>query len=221
VWAWYSRYVQNEGVRTTTRWSPALSYESASQLARGWFERVALAMDLSDGIADLWFSPGEVDGYAFVPLSAADDVAREAEAMQHCVASYGDSVRNNRSRLWSVQRAGARVATLELGFICDEPLPSITQMKGPHNDRVALEVWIAARRWAASQNVTTPPNQNELWAPFPHRRWREQWRPYWLAKRGVPLWLPLAPSEDAFRDLMFGPDMQRARRRHRRALQFA
>jgi len=41
----------------------------------------------------------------------------------------------------------------------------------------------------------------EAKAPLDRRRWVELWRPYWLAKRRLPSWLPLAPSSKAIRDL--------------------
>jgi hypothetical protein len=31
--------------------------------------------------------------------------------------------------------------------------------------------------------------------------WLWLWRPYWLAKRRIPEWLPLAPSRDALETL--------------------
>ncbi|MEA2928746.1 MAG: hypothetical protein QOG38_1174, partial [Hyphomicrobiales bacterium] len=33
--------------------------------------------------------------------------------------------------------------------------------------------------------------------PLDAAAWRSLWRPYWLAKRRLPRWLPLAPSRDA------------------------
>jgi hypothetical protein len=34
-------------------------------------------------------------------------------------------------------------------------------------------------------------------APLDRASWVSLWRPYWLAKRRIPGWLPIAPSRDA------------------------
>ena len=37
--------------------------------------------------------------------------------------------------------------------------------------------------------------------PLVAAAWRSLWRPYWLAKRRLPTWLPLGPSRDALETL--------------------
>jgi hypothetical protein len=39
------------------------------------------------------------------------------------------------------------------------------------------------------------------------------WRPYWLAKRHIPDWLPLRPSWRVINFLKWGADHRRRRRR--------
>jgi hypothetical protein len=37
--------------------------------------------------------------------------------------------------------------------------------------------------------------------PLDRATWRSLWRPYWLAKRRIPEWLPIAPSRGALSTL--------------------
>ena len=45
-------------------------------------------------------------------------------------------------------------------------------------------------------HISTPPSESTL-APLDRATWQQLWKPYWLAKRKIPGWLPLAPSMDA------------------------
>jgi hypothetical protein len=38
-------------------------------------------------------------------------------------------------------------------------------------------------------------------APLDRSTWLSLWRPYWLAKRRIPEWLPIAPLRDALEAL--------------------
>jgi hypothetical protein len=38
-------------------------------------------------------------------------------------------------------------------------------------------------------------------APLDRTIWLSLWRPYWLAKRRIPPWLPMAPSRGALKAL--------------------
>jgi hypothetical protein len=37
--------------------------------------------------------------------------------------------------------------------------------------------------------------------PLDRETWVSLWRPYWLAKRRIPDWLPIAPSREALEAL--------------------
>ncbi len=123
---------------------------------------------------------------AFVPLDIADAIAEEARAMKNCLLNYGDAVAEDRSRLWSVRRDGRRIATLEVGFPGNDPLPMVSELSGPSNDRAPTEVWIVARRWLNAHNVEAMGYRGR-WNPDPYPRttWLRLWRPYWLAQRHV------------------------------------
>jgi hypothetical protein len=38
-------------------------------------------------------------------------------------------------------------------------------------------------------------------SPLSRAIWTELWKPYWLAKRRIPSWLPLVPTRDTLSDL--------------------
>jgi hypothetical protein len=204
---------------TGKAWRPALSFDTALDHSTGWIRRVELYLNLGDGaVGDMWLQPGSVDGYEFVPLTTAMAISEEANVMRHCVVDYGEIVAEGRSRVWSVRRDGARVATLEAGFLGDDPYPCIIQMNGADNAMAAPEVWLAARRWLNGHELpslgrkATPLDME----PLAREGWFRVWRPYWLAKRRIPHWLPLSPSRAALGELRYGRSRRRRYRMRRR-----
>ncbi|MEZ6022501.1 MAG: hypothetical protein R3C16_03580 [Hyphomonadaceae bacterium] len=162
------------------------------------------ALYLSDtAVADPWLEDGEVDGYSFVALRTYDDLNAEAAAMKNCVRNFASRLACNDERLWSVRKNGERVATLSLaGGI--GPLPYITELSLAENKDAPLDMWLAARRWMQAQDASVGADPSRLefrQAQFNAQVWRRLWRPYWLAKRCVPDWLPLRPNETKFYDL--------------------
>ncbi|MBP6013602.1 MAG: PcfJ domain-containing protein [Alphaproteobacteria bacterium] len=220
LWAWCSRHCVFDGVLAfERRWGPAMQFETAVDVARGWFRRVNLHMYLGDQcIEDTWLAPGVVDGYEFVALRSAADIAEEAAAMKHCVADYVDSIAHDCCRIWSMRRDGIRVATVEVGRPTEDPLPAIAQLKAAHNGIVGTEVWLIARRWLNAHDPLAISRPARAWGTVPLDRcaWRKTWRYYWLSKKCIPSWLPLTPSYDAMSQLMYGERTQRHRRQRRR-----
>jgi hypothetical protein len=151
----------------------------------------------------MWLEPGLFDGLAFVPLDTIEAITAEGSAMQHCVASYVDKIAREECRIWSVQRDGERVATVEVCLPWDGPVPYVAQLKAKHNASLPAEVWLAARAWLSAQDVARlHPNLRRRPLRLDRRVWIETWRPYWLAKRRFPGWLPLAPSRGAITRLL-------------------
>jgi hypothetical protein len=65
-----------------------------------------------------------------------------------------------------------------------------------------VEVWRAARRWLHAQDANAVGARMDFKdRNFGAPTWRAFWRPYWLAKRAIPSWLPLAPNEATFLEL--------------------
>jgi hypothetical protein len=204
LWAWYAALPHGTAKVATDRgWTPDLQFNAALRAASTWHERVELYLELGDSILDdPWLTPSHDSGYDFVPLLSAAEMEQEAAAMQNCLISYGYTVSHARSRLWSVRRAGTRVGTLEVARSQDWPLPNIVQLRGALNAPVDMDVWLAARRWVHAQDRPGPvPVCKSYTQGFQAAHWQAMWRPYWLAKRHFPAWLPLNPARSAFQDL--------------------
>jgi hypothetical protein len=202
LFAWFSARPGTRGHAGIERpWAPAMHFAAAGLAADGWLRRRALELNIGDApIADIWLKPASVDGYDFVPLRSAVEIAEEASAMRNCLHTYGPAIAHNRVRLWSVRKSGRRVATLS---VHRDPLPYIEQLRAAENEPISVAVWRAAGQWLYRQE----PSATDVWypewntAPLDRLAWISLWRPYWLAKRRIPAWLPLTPSRTALREL--------------------
>ena len=205
LWSWFSIHPGTVGHQIIERpWLPAMHLKTALEAVDEWRMRVTLHVNLGEApLADPWLTPGCVYNYEFVPLRGADDIVAEAAAMKNCLNSYGYNVAHNRSRLWSVRMNGGRVATLRLAQYLSDPLIVIRELKGERNQDVSVEVWWAARQWLHQHDLPAIDTKWRVWgeAPLDPNAWRSLWRPYWLAKRRLPAWLPLAPSRKALEAL--------------------
>jgi len=206
LWAWFSTEPSvraNEFI--TRKWSAEIELKAALTAADDWYETVQLYVFLGDRqIDDVYLKPGNVNGFDFRPLRSAEEVAVEAKAMRNCVRTYGDELASGRARLWSVQRRGARVATLCTGWRRGNPLPSILDLMLSRNRLAPPEIWLAARKWLNGQELMLLSRwRKKGWpdASLDRAMWIELWRPYWLAKRCFPEWLPLRSSVDALYNL--------------------
>jgi hypothetical protein len=198
LWAWFSvQPATHAHALIERRWTPEMRIMPALAAANEWRTLIDLHVNLGcQPIADMWLHPGQVAGYDFRPLGSITAIADEANAMRNCVHTYGYHLAHNRSRLWSVRRDGERIATLKIGTGYGDPLPNIVELKGVGNTAVPREVWWAARRWLNMHDLSEidMAQRKRGTVPLDQAVWRSLWRPYWLAKRGIPEWLPLAPS---------------------------
>jgi hypothetical protein len=205
LWAWFSGRRPTFGHELIDRpWTPDVHFGPAVQASDAWQELFALHLNLGPRpIGDTWLRPAQVEGYDFMPLDCVAAVAEEAASMKNCVRTYGEDLACNQSRLWSVRRNGERVATLEVAAYYRDPLLNISEIKGPGNVDVSREVSWAARRWLHMHDLphieTGERRRSTL--TLDRATWQSLWRPYWLAKRGIPEWLPLSPSRDALWNL--------------------
>jgi len=210
LYAWYSGQPQTLAFSMMDKpWHPSMRFSSAFWNAVHWRETLGIYVHLGEApLADIWLAAATVEGFEFQPLRSAADLCVEARAMQNCVRLYGLRLRHNRVRLWSVRRQGERVATLEIGYGRVDPLLQITQIKGPKNTRVSEEVCWAARKWLHAHDLLATRPEQALWgsAPLDRALWIALWRPYWLAKRRLPPWLPLWSSDDALGRVWPGDD---------------
>ena len=205
LWAWYSGRPNTPAATfMRTSFNPAMDYKAAATAAFKWRERIGLYLLLGfRSLEDMWLSPATVDGFEFVPLKDAASIDAEAEAMQHCLRTYAESLARNTTRFWSVRRDGARVATLELQRSGNERVPGLGQVRLVRNGDPSHQVWTAAHRWLRGQEVRELDADACIWrAAVPERRrWQFLWKPYWMAKGRIPKWLPLVPTSDTLDDL--------------------
>ena len=201
LWLWFSGQPQTSGYALIDRpWTPGMHIGPALAAADAWHTTLALHLNLGLGpLADVWLRAARVDGYDFVPLHSIAAITEEAGAMRNCVRTYGDSLAHNRSRLWSMRWDGQHVATLRVAVAHGDPLLSIVELKGPGNAEAPVELWWAARRWLHMHDLPQIKTGQRDWntAPLDRALWMSLWRPYWLAKRRIPAWLPIVPSRRA------------------------
>ncbi|WP_246504392.1 PcfJ domain-containing protein [Bradyrhizobium agreste] len=205
LWAWFSSQPTTLGHDLIERpWTPDLRIDAARSAAENWRTVFALHTNLGRlPIADMWLRPGRMAGYEFVPLDGIAAITEEAKAMRNCLNSYGGDLAHNRSRLWSIRKDGERVATLRIARRYRDPLPNIVELEGPGNATASQELWWAARQWLHKHDLSQIDMRQHAWqtAPLDRESWVSPWRPYWLAKRRIPDWLPMAPSRKALEAL--------------------
>jgi hypothetical protein len=95
-----------------------------------------------------------------------------------------------------MRKGGQRIATLEVGNQGGQPFPYVGDLKAAGNKDAPLEAWWAAQRWLHTHDLPQLKTNRLEWdaVPLDRARWMALWKPYWLAKRRFPEWLPLAPS---------------------------
>jgi hypothetical protein len=208
LWSWFSLQPATFGHELIRRpWAPDMHMSPALAAVDDWRTMIALHMNLgSEPIADMWLQAGHMAGYDFLPLNTVSAINEEADAMRNCLKSYGYGVACNASRLWSVRQNGERVATLRLGRLSGrrrDPLPNIVELEGAGNVKAPKELWWAARQWLHTHDLPQINAEHRRWSSVPLDRatWLSLWRPYWLAKRRIPEWLPIAPSRAALEAL--------------------
>jgi hypothetical protein len=204
LWAWYSAHVSANAGFVTRPWHPSMRFETARAVAGDWRTRVALHLNIGTApISDTWLQPAIVGGFEFVPLDTGQVIADEAAAMNNCLCGYGPELAHNCSRLWGIRKDGTRVADVSIVTYGDDPLPSVGELRLANNKEAPLELWLIARTWLNGHDLRQVNMKRYEWGAMPldGRLWRSFWRPYWLAKRCFPAWLPLAPSRPALQSL--------------------
>jgi hypothetical protein len=99
-----------------------------------------------------------------------------------------------------MRRDGVRVATLQVARRGRDPLPNIVQLEAARNKGAGVELWWAARQWLDAHDLPRLETDARPWdtVPLDRATWVALWRPWWLAQRRIPEWLPLRPSRRVF-----------------------
>jgi hypothetical protein len=192
LWAWHCQQPDTPAGRLiSSRWTPDMSVGQALVLANDWAKNVFVHLNMDEApIDDMWATPANVDGFTFEPVRTASELIRKASTMNNCSRDYARTVGYGQSRIWTISKDGYDLAMLELQVTRGCPIPQIVQIHGSTNTGVPPEQWLAAGKWWVEHVDRT----YRMRAPRnPHRRprWIAMWRPYWLAKRSIPPWLPL------------------------------
>ena len=194
LWAWFSQHPETEGNRLIeTPWRIEMRY--GVDAAYAWLQRLRLELNFGgQPIVNPWVCPGPFEGYDFVPLDSAERIDQEATAMANCIRTYGRRIARNVCRLWSIRKDGQRIANLAIARHGSVPLLHIDELSGPHNEAVPIEIWWLATRWLHLHDLVSIRPAPRDPPPPDTAVWRKVWRPYWLAKRRIPDWLPLTPT---------------------------
>lgn len=197
LWAWFGIHETTATENLITkRWQASMTFENARLAADLWLDAVDLNLSMSRNyFQDTWLQPATVGELNFIPLKTPCDFAEESAAMENCLDWYGKRLQGYGAKVWSVRTTTHRVATLELRKdACG--LIYVYQLCGPKNDepapavKAAVAVWVQTTpRLAASDTET---NSTDAAGGL---TWVQLWRPYWLAKRKIPSWLPIGYSE--------------------------
>ena len=118
--------------------------------------------------------------------------------MKNCLRTYSSAIAGDYSRIWSIRREGRRIATLQIYRVDNDPYLHIGELKAVSNKSPSTEVYRAAHLWLRSQEseFKTLIVQKAEQARVERAAWIALWRPYWLAKRHLPAWLPITPSRN-------------------------
>jgi hypothetical protein len=198
LWVWFSGQPETFGHTMIQKpWTTDMGLGAALDATNEWRLTIDLHVTLGlEPLDDLWLRPARVCGYDFLPLTPGSDITEDALAMKNCVRSYGYRLAHNWARLWSMRKDGRRVATLLLTHGRGDPLPNVIELRAAENKDVSSEVSWAARQWVHMHDlVRIDTKRRQEIVPLDRATWMSLWRPYWLAKRRIPGWLPLSPSK--------------------------
>jgi hypothetical protein len=210
LWSWYSLHGQGVAAACIAKpWHPKMTLKQAIEAAHEWHDGVRQKLALRDGlVTDFWFDRAVIDGFAFEPLVDAGQIRFEAKQMKNCLATYVESVAQDRCRLWKVVRDGKTEAVLELTCQSGLLVPHVTELRGPDNADVSLELAMAVRRWQFEQPLASVKPRKSLGdIALSQLVWRDLWKPYWLHQRKVPYWLPALGNWSVFDDVHYGPEL--------------
>lgn len=181
AWAWHGSQKEAPAHALLRRpWSAKLSLRRAEEEMLKWRRRLALAYALGSGLDNSWLTPGNVNGFDFVPLLTIDDFIAESDAMDNCLDQYADRMSTGSIRVFSIRRHGTPIADIELGPIpSSSDIPAIIQVKAARNRPAPLTIWRAAHAWLSAHTdrklerrpgsprlVRRREAQMDIWSPY-------------------------------------------------------
>ena len=116
-------------VKKSTAWHHNMS---AGPTRRQWIETLSRQQNMYQAWASAISAPFEDGEYTVRPLSNEKDLYVESLWMKHCVMGYGEQCSENKSRIFSVEKNGKKLATAEIQI--QNHQWKQTQTRGPHNN---------------------------------------------------------------------------------------
>jgi hypothetical protein len=139
----------------TRPFASSMSVKTATALSARWHETVANHMDGQDSIfPPAWYPATRLGDYEIVPVESSAALFREGAAMHHCVGALADRVQSGRLYVYSVRRAGERVATFSLAR--EAASATLIEIRGPCNARPEEKVVAVVRRWLRARAPLPP-----------------------------------------------------------------
>jgi hypothetical protein len=130
----------------TRSFMPSMSLKTVTALSADWHEAVANHMDgLDSTFPPPWYPAARVGDYEIVPIESSAALFREGAAMHHCVGAYADHVQSGRLYVYSLRRAGERVATFALAR--EAASATLIEIRGPCNAWPEEKIVAVVRRW--------------------------------------------------------------------------
>lgn len=188
AWAWFCGQSGLLGHRLLRRpWTPDISFKRARDELTAWRLRLRLIDSLGPGIECPWLEDGTAGGFEFVALRTVDDFITESEALDNCLDQYADQLRGGETAVFSIRKAGRRVACVEIGLHREEvSMPAIVQLRAARNRRAPPEVWQATFSWLGQQRLELFPRRHIPKLAKRRAARRAFWSPYLATLQDTP-----------------------------------
>jgi hypothetical protein len=179
AFAWHSRRPAFIAARYIGRpWHAEMTLKSAAAETQDWLVRMSLDLSALQATSDEgWLVAPHGDGYDFLPLETAADLAEEGRRMRHCAANYAQRVTSGASYVFSMRKGERRLATLEVCFPHgSHARPAIAQISARGNRRPGADIAAAAAAWLERARPTSLRSRDAQ--NLGALAWRLFWEPY-------------------------------------------
>jgi PcfJ-like protein len=149
--------------RLLTRvFASSMSVKTASALSAEWHEAVASHISGPDlAFPSPWYPAAQIGDYDIVPIDNSAALYLEGAAMHHCVGTSADHVQRGGLYVYSVRRAGERVATFSLAR--EAASATLREIRGPCNAQPEKQIVRAVRRWLREQALPPCEFTHDVW----------------------------------------------------------
>jgi hypothetical protein len=131
-------------------WTTTLGMRRTHEECIAWLQRLALAEWLADGAVRPWIKDGVALGYTFRTLRTFEDFRAASDRLENCLDQYAHRLARNEVCVVAIERNRSIVGCLEIGRHDDDPaIPTIVQLRGVRNRRLAAKIWQAGYAWLA------------------------------------------------------------------------